>query len=146
MSRPRNLWVPIGTPLSLLLQEAGGLREEDALMLLGGPMMGSAVQSLDAPVAKDTNSLICMARWERKSGLYEQDCIRCGRCVDVCPMRLAPVFLAQAVRGGDLPRLARLHPEDCISCGCCSFICPSGLPLVELAARAQSVLSERREA
>ncbi len=146
VTRPRNLWVPIGTPLEKLLQAADGLKEESPLLLTGGPMMGSAVQSLSAPVVKNTNSLLCLAGWERKKQAPERACIRCGKCVDACPMHLVPAFIAQAVREGDLPRLARLHPEDCISCGCCSFICPSGLPLVELAARAQAALSEGRRA
>lgn len=140
VSRPRNLWVPIGTPLVRLLEAADGLREESPLILTGGPMMGTPVQSLDAPVVKDTNSLLCLAGWEQRKPSRERACIRCGRCVDACPMHLAPVFIAQAVRGGDLQRLSRLHPQDCISCGCCSYICPSGLPLVELAAQAAAAL------
>lgn len=141
VTRPRNLWVPIGTPLRCLLEAAGGLREEADLILTGGPMMGVALQSLDAPVTKSTNSLVCLTAGEHKrhddSG---GDCIRCGKCVASCPMHLAPAFIRQALDRGDMSRLSRLHVEDCISCGCCSFICPSQLPLVETVARARAAV------
>ena len=141
VTRPRNLWVPIGTPLRCLLEAAGGLREEADLILTGGPMMGVALQSLDAPVTKSTNSLVCLTAGEHKrQDDSSGDCIRCGKCVASCPMHLAPAFIRQALDRGDLNQLPKLHVEDCISCGCCSFICPSQLPLVETVARARSIL------
>jgi len=143
VTRPRNLWAPIGAPLARLLEAADGLKEENSLMLLGGPMMGAAVESLNAPVAKNTSALLCLAGWERRKETPERACIRCGKCVDACPMHLAPAFIAQAVRANDEGRLARLHPEDCIGCGCCSYICPSGIPLVELSARAKQAAQAR---
>ncbi len=146
VSRPRNLWAPIGAPLSRLLEAADGLKEESPLMLLGGPMMGLRVETLDAPMVKNTSALLCLADWERRKEIRERACIRCGKCVDTCPMHLAPAFIAQAVRGRDAKRLVRLHPEDCIGCGCCSYICPSGLPLVELATQAKRAVRDRRAA
>ena len=140
VTRPRNLWVPIGTPLRCLLEAAGGLREEADLMLTGGPMMGVALESLDAPVTKSTNSLVCLTAREHKRHSGGEDCIRCGKCVASCPMHLAPAFIRQALDRGDLERLPSLHVEDCIACGCCSFICPSQLPLVETVALARSIL------
>lgn len=142
VSRPRNLWVPIGTPLRHLLEECGGLREENPLILTGGPMMGVAVQDLEAPVVKNTNSLLCLADWERRHSTPETVCIRCGKCVAACPMHLAPTFIHQARRQNDLVRLARLHPQDCIACGCCSFICPANIPLVEQVAQAKAAIEE----
>ena len=142
VTRPRNLWVPIGTPLRILLESAGGLREEADLMLTGGPMMGVALEELDAPVIKDTNSLICLTADERKPGGSGTTCIRCGKCVSCCPMHLAPVFVRQALEAGDRERLAKYRVEDCISCGCCSFICPAQLPLVETMIRARAALEE----
>jgi len=142
VSRPRNLWVPIGTPLRRLLEECGGLREESVLMLLGGPMMGLAVEDLDAPVIKNTNSLICLTDGERKLRTRQSTCIRCGKCVASCPMHLVPTLINRSLKDGDMLRLARLHPEDCTECGCCSYICPAGIPLVEQVVLARQALQE----
>ncbi|MCI8422457.1 MAG: electron transport complex subunit RsxC [Lawsonibacter sp.] len=142
VSRPRNLWVPIGTPLSLLLEEAGGLREENPLILTGGPMMGTVLRDLQAPVVKNTNSLLCLSPWEQKKDTRETVCIRCGKCVETCPMHLAPTFIRRALRRGELDRLPKFHVEDCISCGCCSFICPANIPLVEWMVKARNVVEK----
>lgn len=104
--------------------------------------MGVALEELDAPVIKDTNSLICLTAGERKPGGSGTTCIRCGKCVSCCPMHLAPVFVRQALEAGDRERLAKYRVEDCISCGCCSFICPAQLPLVETMIRARAALEE----
>lgn len=129
--RPRNLWVPIGTPLRDLVACAGGFREKPDLMLLGGPMSGVALADIGAPVVKNTNSLLCLAHWERPAPQTATTCIRCGRCVSVCPMHLSPVFVHRALRAKEFDRLPGLHPEDCTQCGCCSYICPSYISLVE---------------
>ncbi|MGO5023716.1 electron transport complex subunit RsxC [Lawsonibacter sp. LCP25S3_G6] len=142
VTRPRNLWVPIGTPWRVLLEACGGLREEAELMVTGGPMMGVALPSLDAPVLKSTNSLVCLTSPERKSEGAGSVCIRCGKCVDRCPMHLAPTFIRQALKANDLAALAKLHPEDCNACGCCSFICPAQIPLVETVTLAKNTLRE----
>ena len=143
VTRPRNLWVPIGTPLRHLLEACGGLCEESDRMLLGGPMMGVALQNLDAPVTKDFNSLVCLTDWEHKPDTPGGVCIRCGKCVAACPMHLAPTFIRLALEERDLKRLTRYHLEDCSACGCCSFICPAQIPLVETIAQARGLL--RRE-
>lgn len=140
VTRPRNLWVPIGTPFRHLLEACGGLREEADLMLTGGPMMGVALPDPEAPVLKSTPSLVCLTDYERKPEGGGSVCIRCGKCVAACPMHLAPSFIRQALEAGDLPRLAKYHVDDCISCGCCSFICPAQLPLVEAVAQARAAL------
>ena len=129
--RPRNLWVPIGTPLRRLLEDCGGLREKAELLLTNGPMMGIVPGSLDAPVIKDTNCLVCLTGRERRPEQSGSVCIRCGKCVAACPMHLAPTVARQALEQHDLERLSRLHLEDCISCGCCSYICPAQIPLVD---------------
>ena len=136
VARPRNLWVPVGTPLRCLLESAGGLREESGLMLTGGPMMGSPLHDLEMPVLKSTNALICLADFERRKEGAESVCIRCGKCVAACPMHLAPVFIARALRQNELHKLPRLHPEDCMACGCCSYVCPASIPLLELVRQA----------
>ena len=143
VTRPRNLWVPIGTPLRSLLEACGGLREASDRMLTGGPMMGVALQNLDAPVTKDTNSLVCLTDWEHKPETPAGVCIRCGKCVAACPMHLPPTFIRRALEEHDVEKLAKYHLEDCNSCGCCSFICPAQIPLVEAVSLARAVL--RRE-
>ena len=140
VSRPRNLWVPIGTPLRCLLEDCGGLREKADLLLTNGPMMGVPLSSLDAPVIKDTNCLICLTDLERRPEQSGRVCIRCGKCVAACPMHLAPTFARQALEQHDLARLAKLHLEDCISCGCCSYICPAQIPLVDRVRQAREAL------
>ena len=134
--RPRNLWVPIGTPLRVLLESAGGLRERPELILTGGPMMGVAQEDLEAPVVKNTNCVVCLTQEERRRAGPEGVCIRCGKCVAACPMHLAPMFIARALRQREWRQLDRLHVEDCISCGCCSYICPAQIPLVDLVRQA----------
>ncbi len=131
VARPRNLWVPVGTPLRCLLESAGGLREQAELILLGGPMMGTPVSDLEAPVIKSTNALICLNSWELRRPRPESICIRCGKCVSACPMHLAPSFIHRALQREEWDKLPALHPEDCMECGCCSYICPARIPLLE---------------
>jgi electron transport complex protein RnfC len=145
VTRPRNMWVPIGTPLRHLLEACGGLREETDRILIGGPMMGTPVTSLEAPVTKDTNSLVCLAGWEHKPDRPAGVCIRCGKCVASCPMHLAPTLIRRALEDQDLNKLARYHLEDCNACGCCSFICPAQIPLVETVAQASLLLKKGGE-
>ena len=142
VARPRNLWVPLGTPLRCLLESCGGLRENPELILTGGPMMGTPQSSLEAPVVINTNALICLAKWERRAERPETVCIRCGKCVSACPMHLAPVFIGRALRENQLRKLPALHPQDCIECGCCSYICPAGKPLIELVRQAGELLEK----
>ena len=144
--RPRNLWVPIGTPLRCLLEAAGGLREEPDLILTGGPMMGTPLSDLEAPVLKNTNALVCLTRQEHRQDTGESVCIQCGRCVAACPMHLTPVFIRRALEQNQLRRLSKLHPEDCIQCGCCSFTCPARIPLAERVQQARDLLEKGGEA
>lgn len=146
VARPRNLWVPIGTPMEELVKAAGGLKEKPELMLMGGPMMGVAQSDLSAPVIKSTNSLVCMLDWELGEQKEETVCIRCGRCVSVCPMHLMPLLVDRELKlGGDVRELRRLHTEDCMGCGCCTYICPSHIPLVERMGQARQLVKQAQE-
>lgn len=145
VARPRNLWVPIGTPLQCLLESVGGLREEPDLILTGGPMMGTPQHDLQAPVVKNTNGLVCLTELERRQASQESVCIRCGKCVSSCPMHLTPTFISYALRQNELNKLPKLHPQDCMECGCCSYICPARIPLLELVRQAKELLEKGGE-
>lgn len=144
VQRPRNLWVPIGTPLRCLLESAGGLKEKPDIILTGGPMMGRAQTDLEAPVVKNTSGLVCLFNWERGMDKAQREsvCVRCGRCVASCPMHLAPAFVYRALRQGEEFRLPSLHLADCIQCGCCSYSCPSHIPLADLVQQARTQLEK----
>ncbi len=143
VTRPRNLWVPIGTPLRCLLEAAGGVREQPAVILTGGPMNGVVQQTLDAPVVKNTKGLICLTEAEHAPAVQpETVCVRCGHCVSACPMNLNPAFVYRAIRMGEGHRLPGLHLEDCLDCGCCTYSCPSHIPLQSLVRQARTILAE----
>lgn len=130
VTHPQNFIVPIGTPFADLIEAAGGLTGEAVRLLSGGPMMGVAQSSLSVPVVKATNAIVCLPEDQKDSSPLPV-CIRCGKCLSVCPMRLQPLYLYRFEAAGDLQALKRLHLSDCIECGCCAFICPGKLPLVE---------------
>ena len=142
VARPRNLWVPVGTPMRHVLEAAGGLREPADLVLTGGPMMGIEQSDLNAPILKNTNSLVCMTARERDGQQTETVCIRCGKCVASCPMHLSPALINRALRRNELTRLSTFHVEDCISCGCCTYICPAHIPLIDRLRQAKTILAK----
>ena len=129
-----------------LLESAGGLREEPAVILTGGPMTGTVQGDLEAPVVKNTNALLCLTDQEHNSASQtETVCVRCGHCVSSCPMNLNPVSVYRAMRMGERERLPELHLEDCMECGCCSYICPSHIPLADLVRQARQLPREGGE-
>ncbi|TCP61721.1 electron transport complex protein RnfC [Rhodovulum bhavnagarense] len=142
VARPANLRVLIGTPVAEILAHCGGLVEEPERLLMGGPMMGQPIQSPRVPIVKGTNGVLALSAAETR----EKDvmpCIRCGLCVQVCPMGLTPFELNTRVEAGDLDGAARVGLLDCINCGCCSFTCPSNRPLVQTIQHAKGRLAER---
>ena len=126
---PMNFLVPIGTSFEELI-DACGMKDAPGKVLTGGPMMGFAQSNLEAPVVKATNSILCLLKDE--NGAAENPvCLRCGKCVEACPMRLQPLYMYRYVNANRLDQLARLNLMDCMECGCCAFTCPGKLPLVE---------------
>lgn len=131
INRPANLFVPIGTPISLLIEHCGGLKENAKRVLVGGPMMGFAVGSLEIPVTKGTSGITVFSS-DEVDRAKETNCIRCGRCVSACPMRLIPSRLMLAARSKNWDAFREYHPTACIECGCCSFSCPAKIPIIQL--------------
>ncbi len=126
---PKNLMVPIGTSFNDLL-EAVGHRENPYKVLSGGPMMGAAQFGLSVPVIKGSNAVTILGSKNRFRAA-QPHCIRCGKCIDACPMRLMPLKMYSAQREGDLDELKKQNLLDCIECGCCAYTCPATIPLVQ---------------
>jgi electron transport complex protein RnfC len=141
--RPANLMVPVGTPIRDVLDWCGGVTDEAVRILLGGPMMGIAQKSLDAPVTKGISGVLVLTDGEVQD-LETYKCIRCGRCIDVCPMFLNPSLMGLLARKGQYDEMETLHVMDCFECASCSFVCPSGIPLVQSFRVAKSMLRERK--
>lgn len=128
-----NYRIPIGTPLRFILSEVD-VEPTLTRVFMGGPMMGPAASSLDIPVVKGTSGVVAFTEAEtgRAIAAPEHACIRCGRCVDACPMYLNPAELGLLARNGEYQRMAdEHHLMDCFECGSCSFVCPSNIPLVQ---------------
>ena len=123
---PQNFIVKIGTPASELVAACGGISAEDVLVKAGGPMMGFPQSTLETPIMKGSNGIIAIDNDEPEV----QECIKCGRCVDVCPMELKPLYFAKLV--GDPAALKEKNIMDCMECRCCEYICSSKIPLVNL--------------
>lgn len=125
---PRNLQVLLGTPVRDCLEACGYEPDERHRIILGGPMMGMHIRNTDIPVIKTTN---CILVNETEPVPQEQPCIRCGKCFEVCPVRLMPQELYWHAKSDNLEQSQNYHIFDCIECGCCSYVCPSQIPLVQ---------------
>jgi electron transport complex protein RnfC len=130
LEKPSNFRVRIGTPISYLIEKAGGLPDDTAKVINGGPMMGKAMSNLDVPVVKGTSGIVLIQEGEA-SRKEVKPCIRCTKCVGVCPMGLEPYLLMALSEKTLFERMEQEKVMDCIECGSCSYTCPSARPLLD---------------
>ena len=130
VARPRNLLVPVGASYAELIDFCGGLNAEAARVVAGGPMMGFTLGDLDTPVTKGTSGVTVLTRDDVRRA-EETSCLRCGRCVDACPLGLVPAKIAEAARHDDWELARTYHMQACMECGCCAYTCPASIPLVQ---------------
>ncbi len=131
IARPKNLLVPIGASYGELIDACGGLTPDAARIVAGGPMMGFTLGERDVPVTKGTSGVVVLTDKEIRRA-DETPCVRCGRCVDVCPLGLVPTKIAMAAKHNDWDLARKYSLTACCECGCCAYICPASISLVQL--------------
>jgi electron transport complex protein RnfC len=140
---PGNFIVPVGTRLADLIAHCGGLTDDAAEVIVGGPMMGVAQASLEAPVTKGTTGIVVLARDETR-GAEMYPCIHCGKCLDACPVFLNPSALGEYARKDMYDEMEAMRLADCMLCGSCSYVCPSNIPLAQLFSLSKAAIRRRR--
>lgn len=149
IKQPQNIESLIGTPFKHLAEQAGGYSNTIDHLIMGGPMMGFALKNDEAPIVKATNCALFISTHalnESNSAFSTQPtlpCIRCGKCMDVCPVKLLPQQLYWHIRAKDLEKAQQHNLRDCIDCGCCSYVCPSHIPLVDYYRFAKTEIREQ---
>ena len=136
---PKNLQVRLGTTIDSLIEKFGGFRSEINCMIAGGPMMGISIVSTDFPVTKGTNCILVIKRRIQD----EQNCINCGRCVNICPMNLMPLAYVRNVKKGYFENCREYYIDNCIECGSCAYVCPANIPIVGYIKTGKSVLDKK---
>ena len=145
INKPGNYKIKIGTRISDVAEECGGLNEQPAKIIMGGPLCGISIDSLDMPVVKGTSGILFLSRADVKVEKYNK-CIRCGRCVSICPAGMLPCDISTAMERNRLDLIEKLNVFDCIMCGACSYICPSRRPLSHFIKQAQDKLRKKKSA
>lgn len=144
LAGPVNALARIGTPLGYLAEKCGGFVKTPKKIVIGGPMMGICATSFDAPTIKGTSGVLFFTEKEDRHEDNPQ-CIRCGKCISVCPMNLEPVFMYMYYSKGDLDSLAKYHVSDCFECGSCAYNCPARMPLTHAFKTAKLMLQTKME-
>ncbi len=143
--KPGNWRLRVGTPAAKALELAGGVRGEVAKVIFGGPMMGLAQKSIDVPIMKNTSGILLMAP-DEITQFGSDPCIRCGKCVDACPMNLLPSTLSVAVENEKFDIAEDYFVMDCMECGSCAYVCPAHRPLTQHFKRAKAEIAAKRRA
>ena len=146
VNQPSNLIIRLGTPISHVISQVGGFTGEVAKIIAGGPMMGITQQNLDAPIVKGSSGILVLDH-KMANSKEESDCIRCGKCVMVCPMGLEPYLLNAYSEKNDFAAAEKANAFDCMECGCCSYVCPANRYLVQSVrlAKAEVIAQRKRE-
>jgi Na+-translocating ferredoxin:NAD+ oxidoreductase subunit C len=143
VKRPSNLVIPVGTKLRDVLDFCGGLTDDAAEILFGGPMMGASISDLDTPLIKSTTGVVVLTTAEsRPREVYP--CIRCGHCLDACPVFLNPSLLGLLAQAGRYEEMAEHNLADCMLCGSCSYVCPSNIPIAQMCALSKGALRRQK--
>lgn len=141
IKEPNNVRVPIGTKIADVIELCGGFNGDPKKIIFGGPMMGLALSSIEAPLCKQNNAVLAFTD-NKYLTKKERDCIRCGRCVEACPMSLMPTLIERYAKAKDVDRLKKIGVNVCMECGSCAFSCPSSRPLVQYMRLAKQVVRE----
>lgn len=144
VKQPQNVEVMLGSPISWVLKQCGGLVDDPVRTIMGGPMMGLLLQTTETPITKGANGVLALSDSEISHG-QSAACIRCGSCVDACPMGLLPLEMARHSRSDDVDGAVEYGLKDCILCGSCAYVCPSHIPLVHYFQFAKGELSSQRQ-
>lgn len=137
VNNPQNLLVRVGTPVKNIIDYCGGITNEANQIVMGGPMMGSAVTDTETPLTKGTRCLLL----NNKQVKNELDCIHCGRCIDACSMRLNPSLLAKYSKAGRYDDCGEAYIDACIECGVCTYVCPANIPITQYIRTAKQKLA-----
>jgi electron transport complex protein RnfC len=144
VNRPSNLLVPIGTPVREILRHCG-IDRDTRQVVLGGPMMGTPLASLDVPVLKGSSGILAFTE-DEVSHQTEYACVKCGRCLEACSNFLNPARLARLAQAGRWEELEQNYALDCMECGACTYACPSGVPVVHLIRAAKAAIRKQKAA
>ncbi|HAS8319429.1 TPA: electron transport complex subunit RsxC [Vibrio vulnificus] len=143
---PRNVWVPLGTPVHALLEQFGYQADKKLpRLIMGGPMMGFSLPHANVPITKTSNCILAPTRKEISPAGYEMECIRCGACAEACPASLLPQQLQWHAKAEEFDKCEELNLKDCIECGACAFVCPSEIPLVRYYRQAKAEIRTRAQ-
>lgn len=138
--QPGNVLVKVGTPISHVIEQCGGLAGDVAKVVIGGPMTGWAQKDLSAAVVKGTSGVLALTR-EVVDTNTEQKCVGCGKCIDTCPMFLTPNYIVKHAKRGQWDLADKFGARDCFECGCCSYVCPASIPHVGYVRQAKAEIA-----